>query len=601
MKHTRSIALALATVASSPLMAKDFTWRISETSGTVQLLRAGLSTVAARGGTVQPGDTIVTGRGSRAVVARGEEYLMVAPSSQLRMPAAEQSSTITTIFQDFGNVVFMIKQKMTPHFAVSTPYLAAVVKGTTFSVSVSDTGTAVQVIEGAVDVATADGGARELLKPGAVAMVNALDRFRMRIEGDGVSRTITSPAIDRQEPSPQTVPAPSAHDRAVPAAVASNPVPGENVITSAIVEKPVSLAKATDGLVKGTIGGEVQSQFALASEASRAAGHTIHAATVSAAASQVAREAETARVEASAVSAGATEAVKAAEQASITAELASSAADESARALADATVAQAASDNAAAAAAARAAAAVAQARAAAADAARAAQEIAAREVQVAVAAAAALEAQRSVELARENSADPSVLSAANHAAEQAAKEAQRAAERALEAQADRLAREAARIEADKQAGKAANDAANAARDATDKAAEKAAREAAKAADETVREQAKQLAEAAKAAEKAAKDAAHQASKEAAEAAREAEKAAKDAEKAIKDAGKVADAIGTSGGSQGPGSSGSNGDHGHGNNGNAGTGNNGHSGKGTRPLEILRDLLSPIGSSGKGKN
>jgi hypothetical protein len=110
MMNTRFVALALGAVAWSPLMANDLQWQISEASGNVQLLHAGLSKVAARGGIVAPGDTIVTGRGSRAVVTRGEEYLMVAASSQLRLPAAEQSGTVTKIFQDFGNVVFMIKK-----------------------------------------------------------------------------------------------------------------------------------------------------------------------------------------------------------------------------------------------------------------------------------------------------------------------------------------------------------------------------------------------------------------------------------------------------------------------------------------------------------
>jgi ferric-dicitrate binding protein FerR (iron transport regulator) len=39
------------------------------------------------------------------------------------------------------------------------------VKGTTFSVTVSPTGASVQVIEGAVEVATNDGGARQLVEP----------------------------------------------------------------------------------------------------------------------------------------------------------------------------------------------------------------------------------------------------------------------------------------------------------------------------------------------------------------------------------------------------------------------------------------------------
>jgi hypothetical protein len=578
----RLIALALAGVGSNPLMASELDWHISEASGNVQLLHAGLSKVAVRGGAVQPGDTIVTGRGSRAVVTRGEEYLMVAASSQLRLPATEQSGVVTKIFQDFGNVVFMIKKKMTPHFAVSTPYLAAVVKGTTFSVSVTQAGTSVQVLEGAVDVATADGGAHDLLKPGAVAMVNATDRFRLRIEGDGPARTIASPAIAPNDRSTQPGPVDAPAAVSQPAA-ASEGVAGEDVIPIAIAEKPVSLAGATGGLVNGTVGGDIQAQFAIATESSRAAADTIQAATASAAASRVAEEASAARAEASVVSANAAEAAKAAEQAS-------SAAARSSEAAASAADAKAASEAAAAAATAQAAQAAEQARAAAAESARAADEVAARQAKEAAATAAALEAQRAVEAAKANAADASTLERATKAAADAAEEAHRAADAAAQAEADRLAREAARSEAESQAAKTAKEAAQAAQDAQAKAADQAARAAAKAADDAAKERATQLANAAAEAEKSAKEAADKAGKQ-------AEMAATEAQRAVNDAVKVADAkhSGTDLGDPGPSSGNGSGRQGD-------KGGNGQGGSGTgSPLDTLSDVLTTVGKPPKGKN
>ena len=81
---------------------------------------------------------------------------MVAPGSQVRLPADAAKGAVTQLVEEAGNVVFMIKKMAMPHFAVQTPYLAAVVKGTTFSVSVDDKGASVHVLEGAVDVATVD-------------------------------------------------------------------------------------------------------------------------------------------------------------------------------------------------------------------------------------------------------------------------------------------------------------------------------------------------------------------------------------------------------------------------------------------------------------
>src|SRR3546814_14786860 len=85
-------------------------------------------------------------------------------------------------------IVFSIKKKLTPHFGVQTPYLAAVVKGTTFSVTVDGTGASVQVVEGAVEVSTLDGGARDLILPGARS-----EERRVGKEGVSTCRSRWSP------------------------------------------------------------------------------------------------------------------------------------------------------------------------------------------------------------------------------------------------------------------------------------------------------------------------------------------------------------------------------------------------------------------------
>src|SRR3546814_7909473 len=81
---------------------------------------------------------------------------------------------------------------LSPHFGVQTPYLAAVVKGTTFSVTVDGTGASVQVVEGAVEVSTLDGGARDLILPGAIATVGATDHSVLKVQGE-TTKSIKSP------------------------------------------------------------------------------------------------------------------------------------------------------------------------------------------------------------------------------------------------------------------------------------------------------------------------------------------------------------------------------------------------------------------------
>ncbi|WP_242154330.1 FecR family protein, partial [Sphingomonas sp. BAUL-RG-20F-R05-02] len=285
----KAFVAMLAASCSSAAIAAEPSWIVSETSGSVQIGHAGVSKVATRGSGIAAGDMISTGPGGRAVLVRGSEYLMVAANSRLRLPEAQQANGFTQMIEDFGNVVFMIKKKMTPHFEVKTPYLAAVVKGTTFSVGVTSLGTSVQVLEGAVDVATVDNGAHQLLLPGAVAQVGANDLFRLAIESNGVRRVIASPGASAATsgvpatsrppsaaPEPEAATAPTAvapsSDTTVaastpttttttasvaaemPAQPAITTPPSSAAIIEAVYEAPVSLSTVTGGLVNGVSG-----------------------------------------------------------------------------------------------------------------------------------------------------------------------------------------------------------------------------------------------------------------------------------------------------------------------------------------------------------
>ena len=85
------ILAVLAASCSTAALAGPQGWTISEASGSVQVSRGGLTTVAARGGAIAAGDTVTTGKGGRAVLVRGTEFMMVAPNSRLRLPAAAET------------------------------------------------------------------------------------------------------------------------------------------------------------------------------------------------------------------------------------------------------------------------------------------------------------------------------------------------------------------------------------------------------------------------------------------------------------------------------------------------------------------------------
>jgi collagen type III alpha len=203
MRARRVIAIFAALLTSGTAVAGTPAWTISESSGSVTVVTRGISKIATRGGSLSAGDLVSTSTNGRAVLVRGQEYLVVSPGSRIRIADPVASGGFTQIIQDFGNAVFRIKKKSTPHFAVETPYLAAVVKGTTFSVTVTDTGTAVQVTEGLVQVSTNDGGASHLVRPGDIGLVESANPLRLSIKGRD-AQVIDSPNPPASKAAPAT-------------------------------------------------------------------------------------------------------------------------------------------------------------------------------------------------------------------------------------------------------------------------------------------------------------------------------------------------------------------------------------------------------------
>ena len=247
VKNVAKIAAIMALAVGATAKAESPSWTLSESTGSVHILRAGVSSIAVAGGSLRSGDVVSTGKKGRAVLVRGREYVVVSPNSRLRITNPESSSAITQFFEEIGTVLFKIERKSTPHFGVQTPYMAAVVKGTTFSVTVSDRGSAVQVTDGAVQVATNDGGASYLLSPGAIGMVEAGQQYRLVISG-AESKVIDSPNA-AHAPAPTEAARDSAGDGKAKESVRIAGGTADGVIDTAIANEPVSLGSLTGGLV----------------------------------------------------------------------------------------------------------------------------------------------------------------------------------------------------------------------------------------------------------------------------------------------------------------------------------------------------------------
>jgi len=139
---------------------------------------------------LKPGDNIRTGRNGRVLLVRGEETILVSPNSVIGLPEEKKEGLSTTIIQQAGSILLEVEKRNVKHFSVETPYLAAVVKGTQFRVTVNKYGTSVNVLRGKVEVADFRSGQFALVLPGQSAKVLAQGKYGLSLSGSGTLNTI---------------------------------------------------------------------------------------------------------------------------------------------------------------------------------------------------------------------------------------------------------------------------------------------------------------------------------------------------------------------------------------------------------------------------
>ncbi len=118
---------------------------------------------------LKPGDTIRTGRNGRVLLTRGAETMLISPNSVIGLPTDAQDGMATTILQRAGSILLDVEQRNVKHFEVETPYLAAVVKGTQFRVTIDAGSTKVDVSRGQVEVSDFKSGQIAQVMPGQTA------------------------------------------------------------------------------------------------------------------------------------------------------------------------------------------------------------------------------------------------------------------------------------------------------------------------------------------------------------------------------------------------------------------------------------------------
>jgi hypothetical protein len=160
-------------------------WRVVQSTGPLWVHTEGMQSVSLGPDTVLPdGATLTTGEGSRVLLAHGTQTLIVGPNAVVTIPAGD-SGGITTVLQRAGAVEFDVDRQNSPHFAVETPFLAAIVKGTHFTVKIDDFGANVAVVRGLVEVTDLASGEKVDVPPGQNANVTGGPDGKLTVGGGG--------------------------------------------------------------------------------------------------------------------------------------------------------------------------------------------------------------------------------------------------------------------------------------------------------------------------------------------------------------------------------------------------------------------------------
>ncbi|MEE2692163.1 MAG: FecR domain-containing protein [Pseudomonadota bacterium] len=233
------LSLALAFAAIGGAAAQSGAWVVAQSDGAVRVVSAGEGVQpASLNASLRPGDIITTGGDGYAVLRRGAQQIVVSANSRMSLPA-EQQGGFTHVVQELGTLMFKVDKRAVQHFEVDTPIVAAVVKGTTFTVTSGPLGDSVHVAEGLVEVRTHVGGAVANVPGGSTVFVSkdrpdviTFERSdNAPVKGDGESKSLQK--------------ADNAPNGAQHASLADERL----IVAAAIGAEPLDLSGLTDGLV----------------------------------------------------------------------------------------------------------------------------------------------------------------------------------------------------------------------------------------------------------------------------------------------------------------------------------------------------------------
>ena len=179
------VAAAAGMLASLAVQARTTDNRaplvISALHGEVVVTSAGKPLKPSTGTVLKLPATVRTGAEGSIELRQGETIVSAAPGSQLEIPlSADPGETLDRIIQSSGNVYYSIAKRTSSKLRVETSYLVAVIKGTQFNVSVTGTSSTLSLLEGLIELRSADGSDITDISAGQIGTLSA-DQPRIRV------------------------------------------------------------------------------------------------------------------------------------------------------------------------------------------------------------------------------------------------------------------------------------------------------------------------------------------------------------------------------------------------------------------------------------
>lgn len=199
MAHVMIMAVLVIVLGihAQPASAQVSQWTVTASAKAQVLLPGGTWQTLDTETRLVPGAEVKVAPGGRVVLAQNGDFVTLSPNSHMKLPVSGKASE-PSILQKLGTLLYKIRKRNTGllhsvskatstnrPFKVDTPYLAAVIKGTVFSVNVSAQGAALHVTEGLVEAISQATGERGLVSPGQTARVSSLAGAGLSISHGG--------------------------------------------------------------------------------------------------------------------------------------------------------------------------------------------------------------------------------------------------------------------------------------------------------------------------------------------------------------------------------------------------------------------------------